>query len=124
LDYLFYGNVTTSKETNTTTILLRINCELDETLALYELSPDANQQLAYSSLPIERHADHITAQFNVQNDQLFLFIIAGQSNESVIPFEVTYAVYNGEVIALPENNVVHLLGTTYVFPDRERKVQR
>jgi hypothetical protein len=47
---------------------------------------------------------------NVQEGQLSLFVIAGQSNEIDIPFEFTYAVYNGEVVFLPENGVVQLEG--------------
>jgi hypothetical protein len=122
MDYLFYGNVTTSRQMNTTTISLRIDCESDEPLALYSLSPNTSHRLAYNSLPTERRADHIAVQFDVQDDQLFLFTIAGQSNESDIPFEVTYAVYNGEVIHLPENDLVHLVGATYIFPDGARKI--
>jgi hypothetical protein len=124
MDYLFYGEVTTSKKANITTVSLRIDCESDENLDLYALSPDASYQLTYSLLPTERHDDHVAIQFDVQNDQLFLFIIAGQSNESNIPFEVTYAVYNGEVIHLPENEVVNLSGVTYVFSDGLRKIPR
>ena len=122
MDYLFYGKVTTSRQENVTTVLLRIDCEPDETLDLYEFSPDTSHQLVYKALPVERHIDHLTSQFDVRNDQLFLFIIAGQSNESDIPFEITYAVYNGEVIHLSENEVIDLVGTTYVFPDGERKI--
>ncbi len=124
MDYMFYGKVTAFKRTNTTTVSLQINCEPDETLDLYELSPDASQRLVYSSLLSERHADHVTAQFEVLNDRLFLFIIAGQSNDGPFPFEVTYAVYNGEVIPLPENNIVYLAGATYVCPDGRREIQR
>jgi hypothetical protein len=40
------------------------------------------------------------------DDQLFLFVISGQSNEIDIPFEVTYAVYNGEVISLLANDII------------------
>lgn len=91
---------------------------------LYTLSADTSHQLVYSILPTEHHIDYISAQFGVPNEQLFLFIIAGQSNESDIPFEVTYAVYNSEVIPLPGNDLVYLAGTTYIFPDGERKIQK
>jgi hypothetical protein len=124
MDYLFYGSVTTTKKTNTTTVSLNIRCEPNETLNLYELSPDSSQHLAYKQVLVERDIDNLTATFDVQDDQLFLFTIAGQSNEIDIPFEVTYAVYNGEVIFLPENNIVHLEGATYIFPDGERKIVR
>jgi hypothetical protein len=123
MDYLFYGNVTTSRQANITTVFLRINCESDETLDLHEFSPDASRRLTYRLLPAERSTDHISTQFDVRDDQLFLFIIAGQSNETDIPFEVTYAVYNGEIIHLPENDVIFLEGVTYIFPDGTRKVQ-
>jgi hypothetical protein len=58
------------------------------------------------------------------DDQLFLFLISGQSNEIDIPFEVTYAVYNGEVISLPANDIIQLEGAMYLFPDGERKLVR
>ncbi len=41
-----------------------------------------------------------------------------------MPFEVTYVVCNGEVIHLPENNLVYLVGTTYIYSDGGRKIQR
>lgn len=116
MDYLFYGSVTISKRMNTTIINLSIYCEYDEIINLYELSPNENQCLAYKEIATERGTDGLVTTFDVQDNQLFLFIIAGQSNEVNIPFEVTYAIYNAEVIALPENNTVHLEGTTHVFP--------
>lgn len=121
MDYLFYGTITISRKTNATTISLTIRCESDEALHLYELSPDVSRHLAYKELLAERHADRFAATFDVQDNQLFLFAISGQSNESDIPFEVTYTVYNGEVIPLSENNVVQLEGSTYIFPDGARK---
>ncbi len=124
MDYLFCGDVTTSRQENITTVLLRINCESNETLNIYALSPDTSNRLMYRLLPIDRHASHIAVQLQVQDNQLFLFIVAGQSNEIDTPFEVTYVVYNGEVIHLPENDIVYLAGTTYVYPDGERKIQK
>src|SRR5947209_6813303 len=67
MDYLFYGSVTISRQANTATVSLRINCEADETLNLYTLSPNVSRQLVYNSLPIERFADHIIAQFDVED---------------------------------------------------------
>ena len=124
MDYLFYGNVTISRKTDETTVSLNIHCEPDETLHLYELAPNDSHRLAYRQVPTQRHPDGVAAIFDVQNNQLFLFTISGQSNESDIPFEVTYAVYNGEVIPLPENNVIQLEGSTYVFADGERKMYK
>jgi hypothetical protein len=121
MDYLFYGNVTVSRQENTTVVSLSINCEPDETLSIYTLSSGDSHRLAYNPLLIDRHADHIVAQFQVQDSQMSLFIVAGQSNESDFPFEVSYAVYNGEIIHLPENNIVYLAGATYIFSDGERK---
>jgi hypothetical protein len=121
MDYLFYGEVIATSGTDTTTISLKISCEPDEIIRLYEFSSDMTHHLVYKQLPVERLADGVSAVFEVQNDQLFLLVISGQSNEIDIPFEATYAVYHGEVIALPENNVLRLTGSTYVSLDGKRK---
>jgi hypothetical protein len=122
MDYLFYGKVTTSRRGESTTISLNIRCEQDEVLILHELSSRVSRQLIYEPIPIKRDAESITAIFDVQDNQLFLFTISGQSNEIDIPFEVTYVVYNGEVISLPENNVIQLDGSIYLFHNGERKM--
>jgi hypothetical protein len=117
MDYAFYGAVTISQETNKTTVSLRITCEPDETIELYSLSPSVFRRLTYKKLSSERQGDHLTTQFDAPSDMLILLILRGKSNESSNPFEVAYAVYNGEVISLPQNDLVSLAGTTYIFID-------
>ncbi len=106
MDYLFYGEAQISREENTTIVLIRIDCEPDEDLRLYALNPVEGQNLVYAALSVERDESHLTTSFKSPNNQVFLFTIAGQSNETAFPFEVTYAVYGGEVIHLSENDVV------------------
>jgi hypothetical protein len=56
--------------------------------------------------------------------------VYAHGHENEVPVEVAYTVYNGEVIALPENSVslmgmtgaMHLIGTTVIFPDGMRKL--
>lgn len=119
MDYLFYGSVTTTRQTSTTVVSLHIYCEPNETIRLYELSPDASHHLTYKPVRVERGIDGLIATLSVQEGQLSLFVIAGQSNEIDIPFEATYAVYNGEVVSLPENNVVQLEGATSISSVKE-----
>jgi len=89
---------------------------------LFALQPNSAQQLAYHQIPAQRLEDHFISQFDVPNHHLFLFLVAGYSHESDVPFEVTYAVYNGEVINLPENDLMYLVGTTVIFSDGTRKM--
>jgi hypothetical protein len=122
MDYLFYGNIDITRKDSITTIVLNISCEPDEVIQPYELSSNSSHHLVYKPIEVKRVSQGISAVFETQTDRLFLFIVSGQSNEIDIPFEATYAVYNGEVIALPENNVLRISGSTYIFRDGERKV--
>jgi hypothetical protein len=130
MDYLFNGKVQVKKSRlgdRTTTISLSIDCMYDESIMLYSLSPDRKgKRLSYQSLPTERLRDRIESHFQVDNGQIFVFILEAKSNEDLEQeIEAVYAVFNGEVVALPGNGneLVHLSGITYLLGDGSRVVQ-
>lgn len=116
MDYLFYGKITTSTHNNMTTVSLCITCDADETLTVSILTPEKEHHLSYSAIISQRSPESIETQFEVPDDRFSLFTISGQNNETAIPFEVMYAVIHGEVIALPENTLVFLAGSTSPAP--------
>jgi hypothetical protein len=130
MDYLFYGNVTVTRNVGLTMVSLDIECEPGEFLALYVWQPNDAHQLAYQQWPCRRLEEHFTAQFDVSDDQMFLFTMYAHGHENDVPVEVAYTVYNGDVIELPENSVslmgmtgaMYLIGTTIIFPDGMRKL--
>jgi hypothetical protein len=130
MDYLFYGKVQVKRSRigdRATRISLSINCMLDESIMLYSLSPDSKgKRLCYQSLPIERLDNRIESHFQVDNGQMFIFVLEGKSNEAVMgDVEAIYAVFNGEIVALPGNghDLINLSGITYLLDDGSRVVQ-
>lgn len=129
MDYLFYGHVTVTRQAGVATITLDIECEPGEFVTLYAWQPNEAQQLAYRPWPSRRLEDHFLVQFEVPDDQMFLFTVYAHGHENEVPIEVAYVVYNGEIIALPENSVslqgmtgaLYIIGTTVTFPDGTRK---
>jgi hypothetical protein len=129
MDYLFYGNVTVTRQPGMATIALDIECEPGEFLALYAWQPNDARQLAYQHWPSRRLEDHFLAQFDVPDDQMFLFTVYAHGHENEEPVEVAYVVYNGEVLVLPENSIsprgmtgaLYVVGTIITFPDGTRK---
>jgi hypothetical protein len=119
MDYLFYGDVQVSKEdpsAEVSTISLSINCDPDERIAVYGLYPTGgNGVLRDQSMQVSRTADHAESIFTVNDDMPFIFMIEAKSNKSPISCRVSYIVARGEVIALPDNEVVKLDGAIFVF---------
>lgn len=119
MDYLFYGGVKVSKKDPlaiVSTVSLSINCDPDERIAVYGLYPEGGGgALRYQDIDVIRTADHAESVFTVNDDIPFIFMIEAKSNESQIPCLVSYVAARGEVIALPDNEVMKLDGAIFVF---------